>query len=107
MGTITILKNFTFVGSAAQAFSTDWIAVPAYQSWQLTIEAKSVVTGVNLGCSLDATFDTDTSFVVTGSTTSVTGAGTTLLPIVGAGMGPMVRFTMTATAPPALSSRST
>lgn len=96
-GTITILKNFAFVGSAGQGFSTDWMAVPAYQNWRLVIEAKSVVTGCNLACAPDGTFDTDTSIVGSGSTTSFTGAGATVLLIVGGDMAPMIRFTMSAT----------
>lgn len=93
MGPITLLKNFSFVGDAAQSWATDWIAIPAeYQNWQLVIIVKSLISGSNLGYTLQTTWDTD-SATNTSATGSLTAVGTTVTAI-SAGMGPMIRLLM-------------
>jgi hypothetical protein len=69
MGPITLLKNFCFVGDNAQSWATDWIAIPAeFQNWQLVMIVKSLISGSNLGYTLQTTWDTDSA-----TNTSATG----------------------------------
>lgn len=91
--TITLLKNFAFVGDAGQSWSTDWIAVPAeYQNWQLVVIVKSIISGSNLAYILQTTWDTDsaTNTLGTGTMTTVNTSISNLV----ASVGPMVRFFM-------------
>ena len=89
----TLLKNFTFVGDTGQSWATDWIAIPAeFQNWQLVIIVKSLISGSNLGYTLQTTWDTD-SATNTSATGSLTAVGTTVTAI-SAGMGPMIRLLM-------------
>lgn len=91
MGTITLLKNFTFVGDANQDWAIDWSSIPAeFQNWQLTLIVKSIVALSSLNVTPQTTWDTDSSSNVVAATT-LNAVGTTIVTI-SSGMGPMFRL---------------
>ena len=89
--TITLLKNFTFVGDANQDWALDWSGIPSeYQNWQLVLIVKSIVSLSNLQVTPQTTWDTDSASNVLGATT-LNAVGTTIITI-SSGMGPMFRL---------------
>jgi hypothetical protein len=86
---ILLAKDLAFVAANGQAWSMDWIAVPAeYQLWQLVFVVKTRVGGT-LQVFLDTTWDTDSTSNVAGG--SLGAVGTTIIDIT-SGMGPLARL---------------
>lgn len=95
MGVITILKDFTFVGSVGQVMATDWISFPAeYKNAQLALVVKSAIAPANLACVLQGTFDMDSETTIA-APAALTAAGTSLTDVT-TGLTPMIRLQLTA-----------
>lgn len=93
--TIVLLKDFTFVGSMAQSFATDWVSFPAeYKQAEMFIVVKSRIIGSSLTAQLQGTYDTD-SVVSVGGSSVLTAQGTTVVQITSS-LTPMVRLLLTA-----------
>ena len=93
MGTITLLKYFTFAGDSSSSFFTDWVHFPSeYKNAQLVVIVHSRTGTSVMTVQLQTTWDTATA-VSAGSAVS-TGAPATSQVDITSGMGPMVRLNL-------------
>jgi hypothetical protein len=93
MGTITLLKHFTFAGDN-QTFFTDWVHFPnEHMNAQLVVIVHSRTSTSAVSVQLQTTWDTATA-TSAGSSVSAGAPGTSQENIT-SGMGPMVRLALT------------
>jgi hypothetical protein len=93
---ITLLKNFTYVGDAAQSWATDWVYFPAANKQaQLAVVTKGRTGAGTVQVQLQTSFDTDT-VVEVGVAVSTGAPGSATLSDIATGLGPMVRVKLAA-----------
>jgi hypothetical protein len=97
MGTITLLKHFSYAGDNGSSFFTDWVHFPAEQmNAQLVVVVHSRVSTGSMGVQLQTTWDT-ASAVSVGSSVTTGAPGTSQVDIT-SGLGPMVRLQLSSSA---------